>query len=29
MGQQLPLQDIHVALDRMAAGHAMRDVLLP
>ncbi|WP_298231462.1 zinc-dependent alcohol dehydrogenase family protein [uncultured Azohydromonas sp.] len=29
MGEQLPLQDIHVALDRMAAGHAMRDVLMP
>lgn len=29
MGEQLPLQDIHVALDRMAAGHAMRDVLIP
>lgn len=29
MGQQLPLQDIHVALDRMASGHAMRDVLIP
>jgi alcohol dehydrogenase len=29
MGEQLPLQDIHVALDRMAAGHALRDVLIP
>ncbi|NML16806.1 zinc-dependent alcohol dehydrogenase family protein [Azohydromonas caseinilytica] len=29
MGEQLPLQDIHVALDRMAAGHALRDVLMP
>jgi alcohol dehydrogenase len=29
MGEQLPLQDIHIALDRMAAGHALRDVLIP
>lgn len=29
MGEQMPLADIHVALDRMAAGHALRDVLIP
>ncbi|WP_157267283.1 zinc-dependent alcohol dehydrogenase family protein [Azohydromonas aeria] len=29
MGERLALRDIHVALDRMAAGHALRDVLIP